>query len=625
MAVEDQIPLFQQPEAPPDDVYPSAFLEHVKDAPTLSAIHINGLKAFDDTEVVLPRLAILTGPNNSGKSTILQGVALGYECLRRCVNADRWRLVESGRAVTEFAFLPVNEPRDLWYRRVWKPSKDKERHVEITLRFEGGRALTFRIRFLFGLLNIRLAESTGDFGPDVLKALLGAAPVLLPATPGPSAHEDYLTLAAVHKMLSVREPSRVVRNILARLQQGEDQAALKFVNEILATYFNVQLSQIDFDEKRDLEIRAPMEQDGYALDIVSSGSGLNQILQLASIIAWRKPALVLLDEPDAHLHSSVQAQLFDFLSSLVDRYGVQVILSTHSRDLISQAPLEAIIPVDASRQKLAPLQSIEHLLLEYQRFGPLSNVDLALLYQTKSCVFVEGPTDARLLPRVAERCGAQLFIGPHQAVPFEFQGVDKLKFLPDLVKLFEKLVGGELRWAVIRDSDSNVPEVKEKYAAVGAGLGAAYFHQWQRHSLENYLIEPPLLLSAITAKHAVTAITESNVRELLQEAVQTIEDAVSGTFVTRTQLAYRDFKLNENPHDAGASAATKHLRATDTLEKKLGAYPGKRIFGAFVQRLQEQYKLTLRIDDVVAILDVSNTPAEVRDTLKAIEAALRHE
>jgi predicted ATPase len=536
MADEDQILLFPQPEAPPEDVYPSAFLEHIKDAPSLNAIHINGLKAFDDTEIVLPRLAILTGPNNSGKSTILQGVALGYECLRRCVNADRWRLVESGRAVTEFAFLPVNEPRDLWYRRVWKPSKDKERHVEITLRFAGERSLTFRIRFLFGLLNIRLAESTGDFSADVLKALLGAAPVLLPATPGPSAHEDYLTLAAVHKMLSVREPSRVVRNILARLQLGEDQAALQFVNEILSTYFNVKLSQIDFDEKRDLEIRAPMEQEGYALDIVSSGSGLNQILQLASIIAWRKPALVLLDEPDAHLHSSVQAQLFDFLSSLVDRYGVQVILSTHSRDLISQAPLESIIPVDASRRTLTPLQSLEHLLLEYQRFGPLSNVDLALLYQTKSCVFVEGPTDARLLPRIAERCGVQLFVGPHQAVPFEFQGVDKLKFLPDLVKLFEKLVGGELRWAVIRDSDSNVPEVREKYATVGTSLGAAYFHQWERHSLENYLIEPALLLRAIVMKHSETTITEQNIRDLLSEAVAAIEDEVSGSFVTRTQL-----------------------------------------------------------------------------------------
>jgi len=625
MADEDQYSLFPQVqgESPPEDVYPTAFLQDVKKPPSLIAIHISGLKAFDNTEVTLPRLAILTGPNNSGKSTILQGIALGYECLRRCVDADRWRLVESGRAVTEFAFLPVNEPRDLWYRRIWKPSKDKERFVEITLRFSGDRSLTFRIRFLFGLLNIRLAEANGNFDRETLQSLLGAAPVLLPATPGPSAHEDYLTLAAVHKMLSVREPSRVVRNILARLQQGEDTPALEFVNEVLATYFDVKLSSINFDEKRDLEIRAPVEQSGCTLDIVSSGSGLNQILQLASIIAWRKPSLVLLDEPDAHLHSSVQAQLFDFLNSLVDRYGIQVILSTHSRDLISQAPLDSIIPVDASRRVLTPLQSLEHLLLEYQRFGPLSNVDLALLYQTKSCVFLEGPTDTRLLPRIAERCGLQLFVGPKQAVPFEFQGVDKLIFLPDLVRLFERLVGGTLRWAVIRDSDCNIPEIKIKYSDIGLSLGAAYFLQWQRHSLENYLINPELLMRALSAKDSETTLSEADIRRLLKDAVIAIEDSVSGTFVTRTQFAYRDFKLAENPHDAGAAAATKYLRQLDTLDAKLLAYPGKKIFGEFVQRLQQQYKMTLRIDDVVAILDSSNTPSELRDSLIAIAEALK--
>jgi hypothetical protein len=108
----------------------------------------------------------------------------------------------------------------------------------------------------------------------------------------------------------------------------------------------------------------------------------------------------------------------------------------------------------------------------------------------------------------------------------------------------------------------------------------------------------------------------------LQHAVEAVEDAVSGTFVTRAQLAYRDFKLAENPHDAGATAATKYLREIDTLEKKLLIYPGKRIFGEFVQKLQVDHKLTIRIDDVVAILDPANTPAEVVSTLRGIQKAV---
>lgn len=202
------------------------------------------------------------------------------------------------------------------------------------------------------------------------------------------------------------------------------------MEDVLGRYFGVSLEQISFDESRNLEIRAPLVEGDYSVDVVSASSGLNQILQIAAIIAWRQPGIVLLDEPDAHLHTSVQAQLLEFLSELVNRFKLQVVLATHSRDLVGQAPLESIVPVDRSRKALAPLASIDHLLLEYQRQGAITNVDLALLYQTKRCVFVEGSTDTKLLPRIAERLKSGLFVGRDQAVLFEFEGVDKLKFSP---------------------------------------------------------------------------------------------------------------------------------------------------------------------------------------------------
>src|SRR5207245_4365823 len=119
-----------------------------------------------------------------------------------------------------------------------------------------------------------------DPTPELLKSILASPPVLIPATPGPAPHEDYLTLATVHKLLTVREPSRVVRNILKRIQEDTDGTAKRFVNDVLKRYFRVTLEDIAFDERRDLEIRAPVNQGEYSLDIVSSGSGLNQILQL---------------------------------------------------------------------------------------------------------------------------------------------------------------------------------------------------------------------------------------------------------------------------------------------------------------------------------------------------------
>lgn len=340
------------------------------------------------------------------------------------------------------------------------------------------------------------------------------------------------------------------------------------------------------------------------------------------MIVWRKPGIVLLDEPDAHLHTSVQAQLLDLLTTLVDRYKLQVIVATHSRDLISQAPLQSIIPIDRSRPKLVPLKSLDHLLLEYQRQGTITNIDLALLYQTKRCIFVEGQTDSRLLPRMAQRLNIPLFVGHEQAVLFEFQGVDKIKYFPELVKLFERLIGAKLRWGVLRDSDANIPEVKKRHLEIAQELNIPVFYQWKRYSIENYLLEPHLLAIAANRKANEERLSEEDIEAKLEQAVEKIEDDVSGAFVTRTQTAYRNLKLvEENPHDKGASAAASYLRKITTLEQKLAAYPGKRIFGAFVEGLQGEYGVNLRLEDIVAELTSENAPEELRECLTQLQRA----
>jgi hypothetical protein len=187
---------------------------------------------------------------------------------------------------------------------------------------------------MYGFLNIGLEVAEPPPDEALLRSLAGTGTALVPATPGPSAHEDFITLAQVHRMLGIREPSRVIRNVLFRLQQAKPgDEGLGFVSQVLSRYFGIELQNIRFDEARDLELRVPVKEEAeYALDIVSSGAGLNQLLQLAAIIAWRRPGYVLLDEPDAHLHTSIQLSLFDLLKALVERFGLQVILSTHSRE-----------------------------------------------------------------------------------------------------------------------------------------------------------------------------------------------------------------------------------------------------------------------------------------------------
>lgn len=620
---EELFPTLVPNEEPAGEAYPSLFPAKPADAPMLTEIEIDGLKGFDKCKVFLSPLTLLTGPNNSGKSTILQAIALGHECFRRCLDTTKWTLRKAGRSVREFEFLPVNEPKDLWFRKIWKPSIQGERYVRVNIRFSNGFAFSSWLRFLYGGINLGVEVLEGAADEKTLKDISAIAPVLLPASPGPSAHEDYYPLAQIHRLLGLREPSRVIRNVLLRLAQeakGGGQG-IEFLNFVLERYFQSSHLPIEFDETRDVELRGVIKpsNDDYSLDLVSAGSGLNQILSLTAVLAWRRPGIVLLDEPDAHLHSSIQAQLLEFLSDLATRFNIQIVAATHSRDIISRAALKNIVPVDRSRTELHPLESLEHLLLEYERHGVVSNVDLALLYQTRRCVFVEGPSDVKLLPRIAERLGYDLFVGANQFVAFDIEGVGKIGLVPQLVRLFERLIGAKLNWAVIRDSDANVPAVKSEIEKQAAALGIPLFHLWSRYSIENYLLEIPLIVKAIKSGVPKTEVDDATVRSLLTKALAQLENDVDATYVRMAQVAYRDLMRDENwPHN-GAAAGVEYAKSLKTLEDRIRGYPGRRAFGKFVLLLQESHGIQLRIDDLVTALDKKNAPAELSECFERLK------
>lgn len=565
-----QTSLFEESDfEPSQNRFPAAFLNRPDRASHLKSVKIEALKSIDTLTIDLqPPVTIFTGPNNSGKSTILQAILLGFDAFRLCIDTSSWRIKQTGKAVSELDYLRVNQPKDLWHQQIWKPSKDKERYIKVIFTFDNNFEFTARVRYLYGALNIGIESHSENPSEELVKSIASSAPILIIPSAGPQAHEPAVTKALLHYTLNSGEPARVLHNILLQLHDDRNKESWDFVKHVVKRYFSQELDKIEFDEKFDLELRTPYSESGYSLDIVSAGSGLNQILQLAAIIAWRRPGIVLLDEPDAHLHTTLQARLLDFLYELAEHYRIQIILSTHSRDLISQAPLQTIIPVDLSRSHLKPMAALEHLLLEFERQGTVSNVDIALLYQTKRCLFVEGSTDTKLLPKIAERIDMSVFKGKMQVVIFEFAGVENLKLIPRVVSLFERMVGARLSYAVLRDRDANLPEVIKDYSVNAKQAGIQNLYIWESYSIENLLLSPDLIENALSRNFPGKKLSIEQIRELLTEATAAIGPDVGGLYVTKAQTAYRTMG-KDNPFDKGAADAFKFVSSIDTLEKNL--------------------------------------------------------
>ncbi|WP_226470647.1 ATP-dependent nuclease, partial [Luteimonas panaciterrae] len=94
---------------------------------------------------------------------------------------------------------------------------------------------------------------------------------------------------------------------------------------------------------RDESISATVSHNEVGLPLDAAGTGFLQAVQILAYAAKDAPPLLLLDEPDAHLHPDRQRQLVCLLSELAGEGNFQVIIATHSRHVIDALDEDAAI------------------------------------------------------------------------------------------------------------------------------------------------------------------------------------------------------------------------------------------------------------------------------------------
>ncbi|MDX1919733.1 MAG: AAA family ATPase [Candidatus Caenarcaniphilales bacterium] len=468
----------------------------------LTKLTIKNFKKFDDVEIELGNPVVFVGPNNSGKTTALQALALWELGLKRWLEkrgAETKRKQRTGVVINRKDLLttPIPETNLLWrnlqVRQGKKAGKTGTENIKIQICLEG--IFQDSQEWKFGLEFDYHNEETLYCRPEItdhnLDELLKGpfkefSIAFLPPMSGLSDREHQKTVGEIDFLVGQGRTAEVLRNLCYRLSSNQhsqnSSERWKTIKNKMAKLFGTEIIDPTLVSERG-EIEMSYRYNGIVLDISSSGRGFQQILLLLAYLECHPNSILLLDEPDAHLEIIRQKQIYEVLSSTSKELGCNVLIASHSEVLLDEA---------AGRDTVIAFLGKPHRINNKSQLRKsLVNIGFDQFLQAEQkgwVLYLEGSSDLKIL--------------------LEFARKLKHKAFKSLEDVFVKYVSNQPSKA--QEHFYGLKEAKDNLLGVAlfdnlnAILQNNDFYQetqWNKKEIENYLCTKQVLQKWATKKY----------------------------------------------------------------------------------------------------------------------------
>lgn len=465
----------------------------------LTKLTVRNLKRFGEVEIELGNPVVFIGPNDSGKTTALQALALWD------IGVKRWNERRKGKVAPEtrpgvtinrrdLIAVPIANANLLWHdlrvrdvRRVDGRQETKNIRVDITVEgITDGNAWRCGVEFdyaneeSFYCRPLRLSEEKNPARMPVPEAAGKVRVAFLPPMSGLAANEKLQVPGAINVLLGEGRTAEVLRNLCYQILMGEDGARKwSRVHDQIQALFGVSLDDPSYIPERGEIVMTYRDRSKVRLDLSSSGRGLQQTLLLLAHLMVNPESVLLLDEPDAHLEILRQRQIYQLLTEEARQYGSQIIAASHSEVILNEAADRDVVVAFVGKPHRIDDRGSQ-LLKSIKEIG---FQDYYQAEQTGWVLYLEGSTDLAILRAFAETLGHTAAAAVFERPFVHYVGNQPLKARDHFYGLQEAkpdLVGFALFDRV--DQQLQVrPELDER--------------MWLRREIENYLCQPETLLA----------------------------------------------------------------------------------------------------------------------------------
>ena len=439
----------------------------------LRKVETKNFKMFGDETFDLPEHLVVVGPNNCGKTSLLQAIATWSEIANHWfeTNPDFARDGDGNYPSAELNLLLFNAVPLPDFAHLWR-NKITAKPVCIWLKTDDWHVGFEVVYSATELARVRPAREVSETNLEKCKEHPLAVVHVPPVSRLEDVNEVPMTADGVRARLCRGRVSGVLKNVLASI--SADEVKWKRLNDLVREFFGYELLHPSAGQNVVAHYRHRL--DGEAYDLAVAASGFLQVLATYAALLYDRASVILIDEPDAHLHLLLQEKAFRKLQEFAAATDSQLVVATHSEVVIREAQMEHLRLLWHGLRKLGGERKVQDVLR-------LENEVLMLAQTAAGILYVEGRSDLANLRAWAQALSHPVFDFLDKPLWQETSSATGEDSALKHFRALHKLVP-EIRGAEVRDGDRSEPKKGPK------GLRRL---RWRQVEVENYLLHPAAL------------------------------------------------------------------------------------------------------------------------------------
>lgn len=578
----------------------------------ISEIILKNFKTFKNLKInPNPDFNIVIGENSAGKSTIFEAIHLWEKCYETYILASRKGFYKVKKSTNRYVnyqdldFLRITKDEDLFFDpKNTELGKCAEITVSLTNDDENITwSLGFKITCPTSIENAfyRVQPiSEADFADFAEKfcatgRFLDEAVFIYQTRPVAGIHqfEPYYNEAQIKRKIQKGASHEVLRNkiVAKRRSISELQESISSILEKEVNFKLPPIARRDKDEYIDLLVSI---NGSKPYDLHLQGSGFLQIVEILATIEFIDAPLKLLlvDEPDSHIHSKLQRKLISHLKSIDHN---QFFVISHNDQFVTNAGEGEIFFLNEEVKEEGVLKSINA-----DSFDIIKNslggvvMSLELLNQSKQIVFVEGSDDAQYISMLYKKIAdINEITNPISDITFfPLRGKDNIVQKIEYNKrTLSNLLKGK-QWKVLFDQDFSTQEIDQRLKNLISGK------RCQPFSHQGYCIESVLFSELNILKKYIKSLVCNLSDEVVSQSIDDVLTEISAEAKNLSHDLNKQIELsfngqkNNRPEFDGLEFIDV-MRSWDGNNFKYERIMSKPLIQEFILRLEEKLQQSL--------------------------------